>query len=145
MVPSVSSRTYTILQIRELAFVSMTYDTLGRPNQQADAMGNLYDAAFRGNASGKPIDPGGTSRVSYFSPRGRTLATIDGLGSSGINTATEISRAMFYDGLDRVMSVTYPAGWMQSYTYNSNSNPLSITTSLPSGSPPCRLHDTLPT
>lgn len=58
------------------AFVSMSYDTLGRPNRQADANGNVTTLMFAG-ARTEIDDPGGTARVSYFTPGGKTLAAIE--------------------------------------------------------------------
>jgi YD repeat-containing protein len=115
-------------------FLSMSYDTLGRPNQQTDANGNVFTLRIAGTR-GETDDPTGTARVSYFTPRGRTLATIDGLGSSAINNGAGNLTSYVYDGLDRVTSVTYPAGWSQSFTYDAYSNPLSITSTPPTGSP----------
>jgi len=115
-------------------FLTNAYNSLGRPNQQADANGSVTTIHIAGSRA-ETIDPIGTSRVSYFSPRGRTLATIDGLGSADINGGAGNLTSYAYDGLDRVMEVTYPAGRSQSYTYDANSNPLSITSAPPSGSP----------
>jgi|GEM_PF-924223 RHS repeat-associated protein len=115
-------------------FLSMSYDTLGRVNQQTDANGNVFTLRLAGTR-GETDDPTGTARVSYFTPRGRTLATIDGLGSSSINNGDGNLTSYVYDGLDRVTSVTYPAGWSRSFTYDAYSNPLSITSTPPIGSP----------
>jgi YD repeat-containing protein len=116
------------------AFLTNVYDSLGRPNQQADANGNVTTLRIAGTRS-ETDDPGGTARVSYFTPRGRTLATIDGLGSSDINSGAGNLTSYAYDGLDRLMKATYPAGWSRSYTYDDYSNPLSVISAAPTGSP----------
>ena len=114
-------------------FVTMTYDTLGRPNQQWDAVGNATNLYFAG-ARTEIDDPVGTARVSYFDPFGRTLATIDGLGSSDINSGNGNLTTYVYDGQERVSAVTYPAGNGTAFTYDTYSNPLSVTQNPASGS-----------
>ncbi|MDA8248906.1 MAG: DUF6531 domain-containing protein [Rhodospirillales bacterium] len=114
-------------------FVSMTYDTLGRPNQQWDANGNLTTLRIAGSRT-EIDDPVGTARVSYFTPRGKTLATIDGLGSATINGGAGNLTTWTYDGLDRVVTQTLPAGNGLSYTYDAYSNPLTVTQTPVSGS-----------
>lgn len=107
-------------------FVSMTYDTLGRPNLQADANGNLTTLRIAGTRA-ELDDPVGTARVSYFTPRGKTLAYIEGLGSSTINSGAGNQTTSTYDGLDRVSTTTLPSGKELSYAYDTYSNPLNIT------------------
>ena len=55
------------------AFLSMTYDTLGRPNQQANANGDVSTLRIAGTRA-ETDDPTGTAWVSYFTPRGRGRA-----------------------------------------------------------------------
>jgi RHS repeat-associated protein len=107
-------------------FVTMSYDSLGRPNQQADANGNVTNLFFAGTRT-EIDDPVGTARVSYFTPRGKTVATIDGLGSSTINGGAGNLTVSTYDGLDRLLTMTFPAGNGLAYTYDILSNPLTIT------------------
>ena len=114
-------------------FVTMTYDTLGRPNVQWDAAGNATQLYFAG-ARTEIDDPVGTARVSYFDPFGRTLATIDGLGSSDINAGNGNLTTYVYDGQERASSVTYPAGNGTAFTYDAYSNPLTVTQNPASGS-----------
>jgi RHS repeat-associated protein len=114
-------------------FVTMTYDTLGRPNVQWDAAGNATQLYFAG-ARTEIDDPAGTARVSYFDPFGRTLATIDGLGSSDINSGNGNLTTYAYDGQERVSSVIYPAGNGTGFAYDTYSNPLTVTQNPASGS-----------
>src|SRR5260370_27664065 len=65
-------------------FVTTVYDSLGRASRHSDAVGNTTTLFFAG-ARSETDDPAGTARVSYFSQPGRTLATIQGLGSPGIH------------------------------------------------------------
>jgi len=115
------------------AFISMTYDTLGRPNQQADALGHVSTLLFAGTRT-EIVDPAGTSRVSYFSPSGQTLATIDGLGSAGINSGAGNLTAYTLDGLNRVSTVTLPEGGKQTFSYDAYSKPTAIVSTPKPGS-----------
>jgi RHS repeat-associated protein len=115
------------------AFLTQTYDTLGRPNQQWDAAGNATNLYFAG-ARTEVDDPMGTARVSYFDPFGRTLAAIDGLGSSDINSGNGNLTSYVNDGQERVSSITYPAGNGTAYTYDAYSNPLTVTQNPVTGS-----------
>jgi RHS repeat-associated protein len=115
-------------------FVTMTYDTLGRPNVQWDAAGNATNLYFAG-ARTEIDDPAGTAHVSYADPFGRTLASIDGLGSAGINSGNGNLTTYSYDGLERVSTATLPEGNATSYTYDSYSNPLTVVQTPKPGSP----------
>ncbi len=72
------------------------------------------------------VDPVGTSWVSYFSPRGRTVASIAGWGSPTIQGGAGNRTAYDYDGQDRVTKVTRPEGDSTITTYNTWSNPLTV-------------------
>ena len=115
------------------AFVTMTYDTLGRPNKQWDAAGNATNLYFAG-ARTEIDDPAGTARVSYFDPFGRTLATMDGLGSADINSGNGNLTSYINDGQGRISSVTYPAGNGTAFTYDAYSKPLTVTQNPVTGS-----------
>lgn len=109
-----------------IPFVSMGYDTLGRPNNQADALGHVTNLFFAGTRT-ELDDPAGTARVSYFTARGKTLASIEGLGSATINAGAGNLTTYTYDGLDRVLTVKLPGGNSATYAYDTYSNPLSVT------------------
>lgn len=104
----------------------MTYDTLGRPNIQTDANGNTTTLFFAGTRT-EIDDPVGTAHVSYFTARGKTVASIEGLGSSTINSGAGNLTTSTYDGLGRLLTTTLPAGNGIAYTYDSYSNPLTVT------------------
>ena len=54
------------------AFVSNTYDALGRGSQQADANGNITKFYFAGSRT-ETIDPTGDRHVTYQTPTGKVL------------------------------------------------------------------------
>lgn len=117
-------------------FVTTAYDSLGRVSRQADAAGNVGTLFFAG-ARSEIDDPTGTARVSYFSPRGRTLASIDGLGSSDINAGAGKKTTYSYDGRDRLTLVRAPEGGTTGYAYSPdfNDNILTLTQTPKPGSP----------
>jgi len=120
-------------------FVSTTYDVLGRPFQQADALGNPTVLYFAGTRT-ETVDSVGTARVTYFSARGKALASIEGLGSPTINGGAGNKTTTTYDGLDRPISVTLPEGGTTTIAYDATVNPLanniaSITRNPKPGSP----------
>jgi RHS repeat-associated protein len=108
------------------AFLTVAYDTLGRTEQQTDPYGNLTSLFLAGTRT-ETDDPGGTAHVSYFTARGKTLATIEGLGSPTINGGAGNLTSYTFDGLDRVLTSTMPAGDAMAYIYDANSFPLSVT------------------
>ena len=109
-------------------FVTIGYDSLGRSSQQIDANGNVTTAYIAGTRA-ELVDPAGTSTVNYFTPRGRISASIEGLGSPTINARAGNLTTSTFDGLDRVLTTTAPEGNSVAYTYDANSNPLTITAS----------------
>ena len=122
------------------AFVTTTYDSLGRASVQADADGNvtnIYLAGYRAEVD----DPAGTADVNYLSPSGNTLIHIDGLGEQTTNV---------YDGIERLVSTTLPEGNSATYTYDNADgvlalqNVLSVTTTPTpsSGQSPITVHFT---
>ncbi|MGE0254355.1 MAG: RHS repeat-associated core domain-containing protein [Alphaproteobacteria bacterium] len=115
------------------AFVTNTYDTLGRVARQANATGAAWDYFFAGYRS-EEVDALGVRHVLYFNPRGRTQFEIRDYGGLDRTTAT------LYDGLDRTESVTAPEGNSVEYAYDEALNPwasnvASITANPKPGSP----------
>lgn len=117
-------------------FVTTSYDSSGRASRQVDAAGNVGTLFFAG-ARSEVDDPTGTARVSYFSARGRTLASIDGLGSADINAGAGSKTTYAYDGRERLTLVTAPEGGTTAYSYSAdfNDNILKITRTPKPGSP----------
>ena len=117
-------------------FVTTIYDSLGRASRQSDALGNTTALFFAG-ARSETDDPAGTAHVSYFSQRGRTLATIEGLGTPGINNGAGNKTSYIYDGRDRLTLATAPEGGTSGYTYSAdfNNNVTQVTRTPKPGSP----------
>jgi YD repeat-containing protein len=97
------------------AFVTNTYDTLGRVATQFNANGASWNYFFAGYRS-EEVDPFGTRHVLYYNPRGKAQFDIKDI--AGLDLVT----AMRYDGLDRLTSTTMPEGNNLAYTY-STTNP----------------------
>ena len=103
------------------AFVTNTYDSLGRVASQTNANNapgnnttwNYYFAGYRSEEN----DPYGTQHVLYYNPRGKVLFDIADF--AGLNRLT----ANVYDGLDRVTSTTFPEGNSVGYAYDGAANP----------------------
>ncbi|MGF1628172.1 MAG: RHS repeat-associated core domain-containing protein [Kiloniellaceae bacterium] len=107
------------------AYVTNNYDVFDRPSTQQDANGNTTTYYFAGTRT-ELEDAVGTPHVLYFSPRGKLLTEIDGLGNQTFNT---------YDGRDRLISATLPEGNNVAYTYDDKNNLLTITVTPKPGSP----------
>jgi RHS repeat-associated protein len=107
-----------------IAFVTNTYDSLGRVSVQSDANGNVTNLFFAGSRT-EIDDPAGTPQTFYFTPRARVLAEIDGFGFQTVNS---------YDGLDRVTQTTLPEGNGVAYTYDAKHNVLTATANPKPGS-----------
>jgi YD repeat-containing protein len=104
-----------------IAFVTNTYDGLGRVASQANASnvpGNTttWNYSFAGYRS-EEDDASGTQHVLYYNPRGKVLFEIQDL--AGLNRVTK----HLYDGLDRLRSTTFPEGNSIASTYASTVNP----------------------
>jgi RHS repeat-associated protein len=108
--------------------VANTYDSLGRVQTQASAANPPWQYFFAG-ARSEEVDPFGTRHVIYTTPRGKTRADIQDL--SGLNLVTVNA----FDALDRPVSTTAPEGGVVSYTYDGQSNLLTITSTPKPGSP----------
>jgi RHS repeat-associated protein len=104
------------------AFVTTTYDSLGRASRQSDALGNLTTLFFAG-ARSETDDPAGTAHVSYFSQRGKIVASIEGLGSASLSNGAGNKTIYQYDGLDRLKAVFFPELGSLLYFYTTT-NPL---------------------
>ena len=100
-------------------FVTMSYDTLGRPNVQADANGNLTMLFFAGPRA-EVDDPAGDASVTYFTPHGKTSATLQGFGNSALNNGAGVVTSYTYDGRDRVATTTLPEGGTITNGYSSD-------------------------
>ena len=99
------------------AFITNSYDAMGRITAQTDAVGNVTQMYFAGPRT-EVDDAVGNSHVFYFSPRGKALIDIDGLGNKTVNT---------YDGIDRLSTTTLPEGNGVAFTYDTKNNPLTVT------------------
>ena len=110
------------------AFVTNTYNSLGRVKTQADANGSTWQYFLAGPRS-EEINPLGMQHVIYTTPRGKTRTEIQDL--QGLNRVTTNT----YDGLDRLTSTTAPEGNSVGYTYDTKSNVLTVTATPKPGSP----------
>jgi RHS repeat-associated protein len=110
------------------AFVSNSYDLLGRVRTQANANGAAWQYFLAGSRS-EENDPFGTQHVIYVTPRGKTLTEIQDL--QGLDLVTTNT----YDALDRMTSTKSPEGVVVSYAYDANSNVLTVTRAPKPGSP----------
>jgi len=102
-------------------FLTTVYDSLGRVSRQSDAVGNISALYFAG-ARSEIDDAIGTANVSYFSARGKTLATIEGLGSAGVSNGAGNKTSYAYDGRDRRTLVTAPELGTIEYSYSADFN-----------------------
>lgn len=107
------------------AYLTASYDSLGRVEQETDANGNMTNLFFAGTRA-ETDDPSGTAHVSYFNANGQTLATIEGLGSPTINGGAGDLTSYSLDGLGRVVTATNPEGDYLTYAYDANSFPTSV-------------------
>jgi YD repeat-containing protein len=104
------------------AFVTNTYDSLGRVAQQANANGNVTQGFFAGSRT-EIDDPAGNRHAMYFDSRGKVTADIQDFGD---NTHLNIITLSQYDSQERVTLTTLPELNTIAYTYDSFSNPLTI-------------------
>ncbi|MBN9087822.1 MAG: hypothetical protein J0J01_13005 [Reyranella sp.] len=110
-------------------FVVNTYDSLSRVQTQSGVLGATWNYFFAGSRS-EEIDPYGTRHVLYSTPHGKTAIEIQDLGGSSQTLSTNT-----WDALDRLALATAPAGNTVGYTYDLNSNPLTVTRTPKPGSP----------
>ncbi len=94
------------------AFVTNTYDTLGRVKEQLDANGKLTQYFAAGSRS-EEVDPLGNSKSWYFDSNGQVRRFIDQLGR--VTTYA-------YDGQQNLVSTRQPEGNETLTTYDSRYN-----------------------
>ncbi len=99
------------------AFVDNVYDSLSRVETQADALGNITSCYFAGSRT-EMDDPVGNAQILYFSSLGSVIRSIDALG---------FETDCVFDGLNRVIQITYPEGNQLQLTYDDNNNILTKT------------------
>ncbi|MGA9866446.1 MAG: RHS repeat-associated core domain-containing protein [Acetobacteraceae bacterium] len=104
------------------AFVTSYYDSLGRVKQQADGNGNLTQLFLAGTRT-ELDDPLGNQHVTYFDPLG---AALDDIVDYGDPTHLNLTTTSQYDGLERLTLLTRPELDAVGYTYDANSNPLTV-------------------
>ena len=112
-----------------IAFVTNTFDSLGRVSVQQDANSHTSNLYFAGTRT-EIDDAAGTPSIFYFSPRGKLLTAIDGLGHQTVSA---------YDGLDRLTQLTLPEGVTGggdyvTYAYDTRHNPITVTATPKTGS-----------
>jgi RHS repeat-associated protein len=105
------------------AFVTVSYDTLGRVNQQTDANGNLSQAFIAGSRT-EIDDPAGNRNVWYNDPLGNVTAEIKDYGLAPHLNITTLNA---YDAQSNLLVRMMPEGDSLDYAYDSLSNPLQIT------------------
>jgi RHS repeat-associated protein len=97
-----------------VAFVTNTYDFLGRVMTQTPANQGTSQYYFSGSRS-EVVDPLGNSHVMYYNSLGSLLRDINALGQE-----TTYER----DGLNRLVSTTYPELNVLALTYDNKNNVL---------------------
>ena len=113
------------------AFVTIFYDSLGRASRLMDGNGNASQVYVAGTRT-EIVDAVGTRGVWQLDQRGGMLAQIEDFGdSSHLNTTISYGR----DALGRVVKTTFPEGNSLALTYDSFSNPLTVTNTPKPGSP----------
>jgi YD repeat-containing protein len=98
------------------AFVTNTYDTLGRVAAQANANGATWTYFFAGYRS-EEDNPYGTRHVLFYNPRGKLTFDVQDL--AGLDLISGFS----YDGFDRLVASKLPEGGSTTYTYDTTVNP----------------------
>ena len=113
------------------AFVTNSYDRLGRVSSQSDGNGNTTQAFIAGSRT-ELVDPAATRQVWQLDARGNITRHVEDLGdSSHLNVTTTFT----LDGQERVVLTTYPEGNTTAVTYDIQSNPVTEKTTPKSGSP----------
>jgi RHS repeat-associated protein len=112
------------------AFVTNFYDSLGRVRQQRDGNDNLTQGFFAGRRT-ELVDPTGTRNVWLTDARGRVVKEIQDFGDT---PHLNVTMTFDYDGQGRLVKSTLPEGNTIQVTYDSYSNPLTISATPKSGS-----------
>jgi RHS repeat-associated protein len=99
------------------AIMTNVYDTLGRVQTQTDGSGNVWTYYFAGSRT-EEKNPANNSRVQYFDGGGNVILEVNALG---FKTKNE------YDGLGRLIQITFDEGNKRLFTYDSNNNVLTET------------------
>jgi RHS repeat-associated protein len=99
------------------AFISNSYDGLGRVMEQRSANNQLWQYFYSGLRTDL-VDPLGNTTTRYFNSYGRVLKQIDPLGKE---TVAE------FDGLERNTKTTLPEGNSTELTYDGKDNVTQIT------------------
>ncbi len=99
------------------AFTTNTYDSLSRLKTQSNARGQVFNLYFAGSRT-TTIDPLGNTVVWYMNKFGKMTRQIDPLG---------YKTDYVYDGLNRQISATYPEGNQTLWSWDANTNPLTVT------------------
>ena len=125
------------------AFVSNSYDGLGRVNAQANARGQIANFYFAGSRT-ETIDSVGDRHITYQTARGQTLSDAYVLsptfGDVYNDTATQANVVNVavnqYDGQDRLIHSTPPEGGTVDYAYSTDflNNVVKLTRNAKSGS-----------
>lgn len=99
------------------AFVTNTYDSLGRVKTQSDANGNTYQYYFSGFRA-EEEDPLGNSKVYYFDNHGSTIKEMNALDNK---------TKYVYDSHKRLKNTTLPEGNSIQYEYDTKHNITKVT------------------
>lgn len=126
------------------AFVTNSYDGLGKVYQQTDALGHLTQVHIAGYRA-EIDDPLGNQHVLYNGLHGQVLCEVQVLNPSGAGTIllstvqangycppqinqTQNSTVNTYDAFDRLLSTVAPEGNSVAYQYDSKNNVTQVTT-----------------
>ncbi|HEY9218011.1 MAG TPA: DUF6531 domain-containing protein, partial [Phenylobacterium sp.] len=105
------------------AFVTNTYDVLGRVSQQRDGNNNLTEVFVAGRRT-EMVEPSTNRHVWYFEPLGQVRLEVQDYGRNPDGTLRlNLQTASRYDGQSRLIRTTFPEGNRVETTYDVFSNP----------------------
>jgi YD repeat-containing protein len=108
------------------AFVTNTYDELGRVIEQRDGRGNLTSVYVAGRRT-ELAEPSGNRHVWYFDPLGKAVLDVQDYGRDGTGALRlNLTTATTYDGQSRPIRTTLSEGNAVETKYNRYSNPTEI-------------------